>query len=76
MCICMYIKICIYLCIYVFIHIYIHICICIYMYICRGLPTNINRSEYSFTLEKLHLGTAGNDEALFDPNRPLQQKKG
>ena len=28
-------------------------------------PTNVNRSDYSFAQEKLHPGTAGNDEALF-----------
>ena len=43
--------------------------------ICRDLPTNINRSDYSFALEKLHPGTAENDEAFFDPNLPLQLKK-
>ena len=37
---------------------------------CCDLPANINRSDYSFVLEKLHPGTAGNDEALFDPNLP------
>ena len=41
----------------------------------RDLPTNINRLDYLFALEKLHPGTAGNDEALFDLNRPLQLKK-
>ena len=45
-------------------------------WICRDLPTNINRSDYLFALEKLHPGTAGNDEALFDPNWLLQLKKG
>ena len=43
---------------------------------CRDLPTDINRSDYSFALEKIYLGTAGKDEALFDPNLPLQLKKG
>ena len=43
---------------------------------CCDLPTNINRSDYSFALEKLHPGMAGKDEALFDPNLPLQLKKG
>ena len=32
---------------------------------CRYLPTNINRSDYSFALEKLHPGMAGNDKTLF-----------
>ena len=31
---------------------------------CRDLLININRSDYSFALEKLYPGTAGNDEAL------------
>ena len=34
-------------------------------YICRDLPTNVNRSDYSLALEKLHPGTAENDKALF-----------
>ena len=34
-------------------------------YVAATLPTNINRSDYSFALEKLHPGTAGNDKALF-----------
>ena len=46
----------------------IHSCWWIYrQYIkkCRDLPTNVNRSDYSFALEKLHPGTTGNDKALF-----------
>ena len=40
---------------------------------CRDQPTNINRSDYSFALEKLHPGTAGNDKAIFStPNQLLQ----
>ena len=31
----------------------------------RDRPTNVNRSDYSFALEKLHPGTVGNDDALF-----------
>ena len=42
---------------------------------CRDLLTNINKSDYSFAQEKLHPGTAKNDEALFDPNLPLQLRK-
>ena len=28
---------------------------------CRDLTINVNRSDYSLALEKLHPGTAGND---------------
>ena len=42
----------------------------------RDLLRNINRSDYSHSLEKLHPGAAGNDEALFDPDLPLRQRKG
>ena len=42
----------------------------------RNLLTNINRSDYSHSLEKLHTGVAENDEALFDPDLPLRQRKG
>ena len=44
--------------------------------ICHDQLTKINRSDYSFALEKLHPGTAGNDEALFNPNLPLQLREG
>ena len=37
----------------------------ILLFYCCDLPTNINRSDYSFALEKLHPGTARNDKALF-----------
>ena len=39
---------------------------------CSDLLTNINRSDYAISLEKLHPGTAENDEAFFDPDLPLQ----
>ena len=29
--------------------------------VCRDLPINVNRSDYSLALEKLHPGTTGND---------------
>ena len=32
-----------------------------YWSVCRNLLTNINRSDYSLALEKLHLGMSGND---------------
>ena len=42
----------------------------------RDLLTNINRSDYSHSQEKLHPGKAGNDVAFFDPDLPLQLRKG
>ena len=69
-----YIYIYIYICIQAYTHIYLHMQT--YIQACRDLPTNKNRSDYSFALKKLHPGTAGNDEALFDPNLPLSLKKG
>ena len=58
-------------CLYIYIYIYIFINSSILIFFfkikltCRNQPTNVNRSDYSFALEKLHPGTAGNDEALF-----------
>ena len=45
-------------------------------YVCRDLLTNINRSDYSHSLEKLHPGTVGNDDVFFDSDLPLQLRKG
>ena len=44
-------------------------------YVCRDLSTNVNRSDYSLALEKLHLGMAGNDEALFTTLTSRYSKK-
>ena len=41
----------------------INLYVCEWLY-CRDLLTNLNRSDYSLALEKLHQGTAGNDEAF------------
>ncbi len=37
---------------------------------------NVFRLDYSFALEKLHPGTAGNDDIFYDPDLRLQQRKG
>ena len=38
-------------------------------------PLGPNRSDYSHSLENLNPGEAGNDEALFDPDLPIRQRK-
>ena len=49
----------------------------IVVFACRDLPTNVNRSDYLFALEKLHPGTARNDKALFTLlTSRYSQKKG
>ena len=57
------------------VYIYIYIYIYTHTQKSRDLFTNINRSDYSHSLEKLHPGTAGNDEVLLRPGPAVTATK-